>query len=296
MANRPSWRGFLRWSLVSVPVQAVNSAESGGGQFHLNQLHATCHSRIKYQKVCPTHGEVSNEEIVSGYEYSPGEYVIVDPAELSQLRSPSDKAIQIGKFLPPEAVDPIFFSGDTYYLLPDGEAGVKPYSVLFATMEHENRVTIGQVVFSGKERLVMLRPVEGVLSMSMLKYENELRQPKDVAAQLKKTSVTKEEMRLADMLLKASLSDRFNIADYPDLYTERMQKLIDAKVAGEEIVQAPDEQEPQVINLMDALRESVAKAGKTHRASSPAKKSIPIKKVSPAQRDPGRTSRRAKTG
>ena len=296
MAKRPSWRGFLRWSLVSVPVEAVNSAESGGGKLHFNQLHASCHSRIKYQKVCPTHGEISNDEIVSGYEYSPGEYVIVDPEELDQVRSESDKAIHIDKFLAPDAVDPIYFGGDTYYLLPDGEAGVKPYSVLLATMEHENRVAIGQVIFSGKERLVMLRAVEGVLSMSMLKYENELREPKDIAPEVKKSAVSKAEMRLADMLLKASLSDHFDIGDYPDPYLERMQKLIDAKVAGEEIIKPPEEQEPQVINLMDALRESVAKAGKGSRASSTPKRSIPIKKTPAAKRAPARVPRRAKTG
>ncbi|HZZ71663.1 MAG TPA: Ku protein [Pirellulales bacterium] len=292
MAARPSWRGFLRWSLVSVPVAAINATESGGGKIHLNQLHATCHSRIKYEKVCPTHGPVSQSEIVSGYEYSPGEYVIVSPDELDQVRTEAEKAINLEKFLSPEAVDPLYFSGDTYYLIPDGEAGVKPYSVLTAAMAQANQAAIGQAVFNSRERLVMLRAVEGLIIMSMLKYETELRLPQAISEMAPVAKVSKEELRLAELLLQTSKSSEFNIADYEDVYTARLHQLIDAKIAGEEIVQPPEEHETPVINLMDALKQSVAQAKPTKPSLKAAK---PAKKTS-AARAAQLHPRRKKTG
>ena len=120
MAARSSWKGFLRLSLVSVPVKAYTAAASGGGEIHLNQLHAECHSRIQYKKTCPLHGEVKAEEIVSGYEYSKGQYVIVDTDELSKLRTEDDKAIKVNAFIAPDDLDPIYQTGKTYYLVPDG--------------------------------------------------------------------------------------------------------------------------------------------------------------------------------
>ncbi len=149
MAPRSSWKGYLRLSLVSVPVQAFNAAESGGGDIHLNQLHATCHNRIRYKKVCPVHGEVPNEEIVMGYEYAKGEYVIVDDAEVDKLRTEADRAINIDTFVPRDSIDPIYFNGRTYYLLPDGAMGVKPYAVLLKALNAEDRWAVGQGVFFG---------------------------------------------------------------------------------------------------------------------------------------------------
>src|SRR5947209_12151689 len=116
MAPRSTWKGFLRINLVSVPVKAYTATASGGGEVRLNQLHKECHSRINYKKTCPIHGEVPNDEIVSGYEYSKGQYVVVDTAELDKLRTEDDKAIKIDTFVAPDAVDPVYYTGKTYYL------------------------------------------------------------------------------------------------------------------------------------------------------------------------------------
>jgi DNA end-binding protein Ku len=116
MAGPPSWKGHLRVSLVTVPVKAYTATASEGGHIRLNQLHDECHSRIQYKKTCPIHGEVPKHEIVSGYEYSTGQYVIVDPAELDKLRTPDEKALSIQEFIPPDALDPIYQAGTTYYL------------------------------------------------------------------------------------------------------------------------------------------------------------------------------------
>src|SRR5437588_10618525 len=123
MASRSVWSGFIRFGLVTVPVKAYTGAVSGGGGIALNQLHSACNSRIQYKKVCPAHGEVRAEDIVSGYEFAKGQYVVIDPAELEKLRTPSDKAINVQAFVAPESLDARYFSGKTYYLLPDGPVG-----------------------------------------------------------------------------------------------------------------------------------------------------------------------------
>src|SRR6185436_15823002 len=113
MASRTVWKGFIQFSLVSVPVRAYTAAVTGGGDIRLNQLHNECHSRIQYKKMCPVHGEIPNDQIVSGYEFSKGQYVVVDPAEIEKLKSERDKSINIGAFIPPDAIDPKYYSGKT---------------------------------------------------------------------------------------------------------------------------------------------------------------------------------------
>src|SRR5213078_3806872 len=139
MASRSVWKGFLRFSLVAVPVRAYTAAASGGGGVALNQLHSVCNSRIQYKKSCPIHGEVPSGEIVSGYEYTKGQYVVVDTDELSKLRSEDDKAITIDTFISPTAIDPVYYTGKTYYLVPDGPVGQKPYALLQQAMVDEKR-------------------------------------------------------------------------------------------------------------------------------------------------------------
>src|SRR6516165_9610326 len=114
MAARSSWKGFLKLSLVSIPVKAYTATTSSGGEIHLNQLHAECHSRIQYKKTCPIHGEVKQDQIVQGYEQAKGQYVVIDPDELEKLRTEDDKAIKIDSFIEPGVLDPIYFSGKSY--------------------------------------------------------------------------------------------------------------------------------------------------------------------------------------
>src|SRR6185436_12501090 len=115
--SRSVWSGFIRFSLVAVPVKAFTAAASGGGDISLNQLHKGCNSRIQYKKTCPVHGEVKAEEIVSGYEFDKGQYVVIDPDEVDKLRTPADKAINVQAFVTPEQFDPRYFNGKHYYLL-----------------------------------------------------------------------------------------------------------------------------------------------------------------------------------
>jgi len=260
MAARSSWKGYLRLSLVSVPVKAYTATTTGGGEIHLNQIHTDCHSRIKYQKVCPIHGELSNDAIVSGYEFAKGQFVVIDPDELDKLRTESDKAIQIDTFINPDELDPLYFNGKTYYLVPDGPVGQKPYVLLLEGMKDINRYAVAQVVLHGKEQIALLRPIGGLLAMTMLSYENQMVKPAAFEPEVPPQEIAPPEMDLVKTLIKAQTAAKFDFAKYKDVYTEKLAKLIEAKVAGQEIVTPPAHEEAQVINLMEALKQSVAKA------------------------------------
>ncbi len=168
MATRSSWKGYLQLSLVCVPVKAYSTGSSGGGEIHLNQLHADCHSRIQYKKVCPLHGEVATNEIVSGYEYARDRYVVVDPDELDRLRTEADKAIKIDVFIASGAFDPLYTTGKKYYLAPNGPAGQKAYALLCQAMVAEDCYGIAQVVLHGREQLAHLRAFESQSSSGLL--------------------------------------------------------------------------------------------------------------------------------
>ncbi|MBI3468230.1 MAG: Ku protein [Planctomycetes bacterium] len=271
MPPRATWRGFLRLSLVSVPVKAYTAAVTGGGEIHLRQLHADCHSPIQYRKTCPIHGEVTSDAIVSGYEYAKGQFVVVDTDELDKLRTEADKAVTIDTFIRPNAIDPVYHCGKTYYLVPDGPVGQKPYALLHRGMEEEGCQAIARVVMSGREQVVLLRPLEGILAMTMLEYDHQVKKPGAFQHEVGQPELSDEELRLAKTLIGSSTSEALEFSRYKDAYTEKLTALIEAKVAGKEIVAAPAEQEPEVINLMEALRQSVARAQEAAPAKAAAK-------------------------
>jgi DNA end-binding protein Ku len=283
MAARSSWKGFLKLSLVSVPVKAYTASASEGAEIKLNQLHKECNSRIQYKKSCPIHGEIPNDQIVSGFEYAKGQYVIVDTDELAKLRSEGDKAVTIDAFVSPDEIDPVYY-GKSYYLVPDGPLGQKPYTVLQQAMVDEKRYGVAQVVLHNREQLVLLRPVDNLLVMSVLSYDAQVTKPGTFADEAPRVESSKEELSLAKMLVAAATPKKFDLAKYKDVYTEKLTQLIEAKVAGKEIVAPPAHHEAQIINLMDALKASVAQT-KGEAAEVILEK--PAKKMAPSSR--GRT-------
>ena len=252
------WKGFLRLSLVSAPVVAVPAAAPGGGEVRLHQLHSECHSRIRYKKTCPIHGDVPPQEIVMAYEYEKGMYVVIDAEEREHLHAKSEKSITIEKFVPPESVDPLYFSGQNLYLLPDGPGGQKPYAVLVKAMQAEGRYALGQAATSGRDELVVVRPLDGVLAVSFLQFASQIKQPSAVLESPLDVPVTGDELRLARTLVQQVSTDDAGLEKYHDTYTEKFMELIEAKIAGREIVAEQEEEEPPIVNLMDALRKSIA--------------------------------------
>jgi len=257
--SRTSWKGFLKLSLISVPVKAF-TANDTSGEVHLNQLHKGCNSRVKYHKVCPEHGELKSEDIVSGYEHQKDSYVVVDPDELDKLRTKTDRAVSIDGFVPASAIDGLYLAGKAHYLLPDGVAGARPYALLRDGMVQNAVVAIAQVVMAGREQLVMLRPHGRMLVMTALHYPQRVRKATEFEGEIEDISFKPEEVALTNTLIGASKIAEFDLDTYSDQYVTKLKRLIELKVAGQEIVQAPDHEEPKILNLMDALKKSVVQA------------------------------------
>ena len=263
MTLRSSWKGFIRLSLISVPVKAY-PASTSATTIHLNQLHEECHSPIKYKKVCPIHGEVTSDAIVSGFEYAKGQYVEIDPEELSKLRTKSEKAITIDRFLRPEKLEAIYLGAKTYYLAPDGPVGERTYALLQKAMVEEGLYAVAQVVLSRKERLVVVRPYGRLLTMTTLYLKHEVRALELFDDQVvRDTACSADELGLLRELIASRTAKDFDLGVYKDTYQEKLAELIEAKVEGKEIFSAPTPDEPEILNLMEALKKSVAMTAKT---------------------------------
>jgi DNA end-binding protein Ku len=258
---RASWKGFIRLSLVSVPVEGYSASASGETQIALNQLHDDCHSRIRYKKVCEVHGEVDSDQIVMGYQFEKDQYAVIDPEEIKKLRSERDYSINVDRFVDPVTIDPMYFAGKTYYLLP-GKAGQKPYALLNRAMSEENVYGLAQVVISNREQLVVLRAIGKLLAITMLQYAANVRTTEEYEKLLGDAEVSKQELQLAKTLILATKAEEPELEEYHDLYNERLRELVEAKVEGREIATAPKGGEPPTINYMDAIRASLQRRAK----------------------------------
>ena len=268
-SSRSVWSGYIRFGLVTFPVKAYTAASSGGGGVRLNQLHAKCNSRINYTKTCPQHGAVPANEIVSGYEFEKDQYVVIDPEEIEKIRPKSEKDIAVAAFIEPDTIDASQFSGKSYYLLPDGPPAQRPYALLMRAMKDQKRYAFAKIVMGGHDQIVVLRPMGKVLMMSWLSYASEMKDIAEFERDVADVEVDPKELKLAKTLTDALAEDDFDISQYKDTYVEQLNKLIEAKVQGKEVVVPPDEPAPRIINLMEALQKSVSAAQK--RGAKPAK-------------------------
>jgi DNA end-binding protein Ku len=280
---RASWKGTLQFGLVSIPVEAFNAHVASEDHVSFHQLHAECHSRIHYEKVCPVHGAVPTDEIVSGYEYKKGKYVEVDPDEIDALKSGKERSLTVDAFVEPGQIDSLYFDGRMYFLSPAGDAAREPYTIFLEAMARKERWGIGQILWSGREQVAVIRPYAGALNMVMLNYADEMRDPDDVSAPAIRVSRADKRVRLAEQLIESWVEDDFDFSRYHDDYKAKVKKIIDAKVEGKEIVRPEVEDGPEVINLMDALRKSMARpvhgGGKGHRKRVTNHKKAPRRKT-----------------
>ena len=250
---------MLRFGLVSFPVQAFNAHGGDHGHVAFHQLHAECHSRIHYEKVCPIHGPVKNDDIVLGYEYQKGKYVEIDPEEVNELRTEAERALTIDAFIEPDEFDPIYFDGRMYYLVPDGASAKEPYAIFLRALEHEHRYGIGQVVLSGRQQAVLVRARDGVLHMALLYYAAAIQQKPAALSELPRLNASDKKLALAEKLIDGWGEADFDYSQYVDQYETEIKKLITAKMHGKQLVAPAEEEEPPVYNLMDALRKSMAR-------------------------------------
>ncbi|MGH8982976.1 MAG: Ku protein, partial [Acidimicrobiia bacterium] len=250
------WSGNIGFGLVSVPVKVVSATKSQDVRF--NQLEEGTGSRIRYRRVSEATGdEVLNERIVKGYQVSPGQYVVVEDEEMQSLAPKASRTIEIEDFVDLHQIDPIFFE-NPYYLVPD-RAAAKPYQLLVESMTQLEKVAVGRIVMRGKEHLVAIRPLDGVLCVEMMRYADEVIPPRQIEG-LPEGDVepTQKELDMARQLIEA-LSGDFQPEKYHDQYREQLLELIEKKAAGEEIVAEPLVEEPaKVVDLMAALEASLA--------------------------------------
>lgn len=280
MTSRPTWRGSLRLSLVCVPVKAFTTLLPEKGEIHLNQLHEKCHQRIRYHKTCPAHGEVRADEIVMGYQYAPDQYVEISADERASARTKSDHAIEIDVFVPLSAVDPLYFQGRNYYLLPDGMASHKPYALLHQTMAEEGRCAVAQVALSGKDQVVVLRPSQGLLLLCLMNYQSQLKDRSEFKAEIFVDQPQAEELKLAKMLLENTFAPELDLSVYQDTYTDKLREIAQAKVQGQQILKPAERPLPPTFNLIEALRKSLAKTKPRKAATKliPSPLSLPLPK------------------
>ena len=270
MAARATWKGFLKISLVNIPIKVFPATESGS-TISFNQLHGECRTRIQQKKWCPHHNrEVSNSEIVKGYEFEKGQWVIVDEEDFDKVRTESTRVIDLVQFADESALDPMYVDR-TYYLAPDGPMAGEAFAVMRDGMT--GKVGIGKLALYGREYLVAVRPLQRGIVMHTLHHAAEIRSM-DAVEELNAVSpnVKPEEIKLARQVID-TFEGPLDLASYTDEYRAGLQAIIDAKIAGQEIVAPSPEAPPKVVNLMDALRKSLDTVSATKKR--PAKAAMP---------------------
>ena len=266
---RPTWKGFLKISLVNIPIKVFPATESSG-TIAFNQLHGECQTRIQQKRWCQTcNREVPNSEIVKGYEFEKGRYVIVSEEDVDKVRPESTRVIDLVQFADAEAIDPMYVDR-TYYLAPDGGVASDAFAVMRDGMK--GKVGVGKLALYGREYLVAVRPFDKGIVMHTLHHAAEIRGI-DQVEELNSvpTKVKPEEIKLAKQVIE-TFDAPLNLSDYKDEYRDGLQKIIDAKIAGEEIVAPAVEAPPKVVNLMEALKRSLDQVSKTQK--TPAKAAV----------------------
>jgi DNA end-binding protein Ku len=271
MAPRAIWSGALSFGLVNVPVKLFSATRSKDVRF--NMLHAEDGGRIRQKRVCSVDGEeVGLEDIVKGYEISPDQYVTITQAELDAIAPKASRLIEIEEFVDLADIDPLYYE-NSYYLVPEKGAG-KAYALLLEAMRDEAKVAIGRVVLRSKEYLTAIRPLDGALSMSTMRFADEI-VPRDQLEGLPdgEQAAADREVAMARQLIE-SLSSPFEPEKYRDTYRDQLLAMIEQKAEGREIVaQTEEAPAPKAVDLMAALEASLAaaKARKADAEEAPAK-------------------------
>jgi DNA end-binding protein Ku len=254
---RAIWSGSISFGMVSIPVKLFGATESRDISFNL--LHSTCGTRLQQKRWCPTDEvEVPWSETVRGYEYSKGQYIILTEEDFERLPLPSKHTIDLSAFVKEQEIDPVFYER-SYYLEP-GDRAEKPYALLLRALEKKGLTAVASITIRKKEQLCALRPHQGTIMLETLYYPDEVRQERGV--DLNSVKLSDRELEMAFTLIEI-LQKPFDPSEYQDHYREALAELIEAKLEGKEVVNAPPARESRVLDLADALKRSVEAAKKT---------------------------------
>jgi DNA end-binding protein Ku len=254
MAARPTWKGYLKISLVNIPVRVFPATDSAA-IISFNQLHAECQTRIQQKRWCPhCEREVPHSEIVKGYEFEKGRYVVLTDDDINKVRPESTRVINLVQFADDSAIDPVYFERP-YYLAPDGAVASEAFAVMREGMK--GKAGIGKLALYGREYIVAVQPRDKGLVMYTLRAGDEIRGMGSIdELETVPDKVRPEEVKLAKQVIQ-TFESALDLATNRDEYQAELRKLIDAKIAGQDFVAQEVEAPPNVVSLMDALRKSL---------------------------------------
>lgn len=280
---RAIWKGHIRFSLVTIPIRVYNAIDAGQ-TLSFNLLSKEGHNPVSYEKKDKVTGKtLRTEDIVKGYQYEPGQFVIIDDEDFSKVRLKSTKVIDIEGFVKTTEVHPTLFDAP-YFIGPDGDVAAKTYSLLAKTLKETGRVGVGRVVLRDRETVVLMTPEKNGILLYKLRYPNEVRSITEVPQLLEDIKVDKEQIKMAKMLVD-SMSKQFVDIEMKDHYQDALRAMIKAKIEGKEIVSVQEEEAP-VVDIMTALKASIEKAkkpmekakGKTAKEKTKSQKETKLKR------------------
>ena len=290
MAPRPTWQGHLRLSLVTCPV-ALYTATQSSGDVHFNLLHKDTHNRIKMVTTDPELGPVDRSDLVKGYEYEKGQYVIVTPEEIESVRLESTKTIDIERFVDADDIDRLYWNAP-YFLKPDGKLAIEAFTVIREAMERTDKVALGRVVMHQRERLVALEPRDNGLLAYTLRSHDEVRKPEEFFDDIPEHKADPQMIAIAEKIIEQQ-SGPFDPSEFTDRYEDALRALIEEKKKGKgAIAKVEEPQDTNVVDLMEALRKSLGQSGGERRKTAERKpspgtkstKKTPAKKAAPRKK------------
>jgi len=265
MAARATWKGYLKISLVNIPVRVFPATDSAA-TVSFNQLHRECRSRIQQKKWCPTcQTEVAMSDLVKGYEFEKGKYVVLEDDDINKVRPESTRVINVTQFADASIIDPVYVERP-YYLAPDGNVAAEAFAVIREGMA--GKAAIGKLALYGREYLVAIQPRENGLVMYTMRHAAEVRAMSAIdELKLVPAKIKPDEVRLARQVI-GNFETEGDLTQYKDEYQDELRKVIDAKIAGEEFVSPVEEEAPKVVNLMEALRQSLDRVSSTKKRAA----------------------------
>jgi len=280
------WKGHLTFGLISIPVRMFAAARSERISF--NQLHKECHSRLKQPLFCPVHNRnVERSEVIKGYEYEKDQYVLFTEEELDKIEPPSAKVMEILEFVKIGDVDPIYFDS-SYYVGPE-DAGAKAYQLLMQAMQESGYAAIAKLTMHQREHIVVIRPGSRGMMLHTMFYSNEIRAAETVPG---KVELKDQERKLAQQLIE-SLAAPFEPQKYRDEYQENVRTMIAAKLKGQEVTEVAQPHMAPVIDLMEALKKSIAEKQAPAASAEAVGKKPPARAVQPIQAVPKKAGKKA---
>jgi DNA end-binding protein Ku len=248
------WKGYLTFGLISIPIRLFSAARTE--RISLNQLHNVCKTRIRMPLYCPQcEKQVPRNEIVKGYEYEKDQYVLFNDDELDKIEPQSARSMEILEFVKVDEIDPLYYDA-SYYVTPEDE-GKKAYQLLLEAMEESGYAAIAKLTMHQREHIVVVRPRANGMTLHTMYYTNEIREVAEYGKSDKSVEPKPQEKKLAEQLIE-SLAAKFEPEKYKDQYQESMRSMIEAKQQGLEVAEAQHPKLAPVIDLMEALKKSIA--------------------------------------